>query len=971
MSTLDLRSGYWQCGLSEIDKEKTSFCIPGSGLWQFKVLPFGLKGAPATFERLMEKVLAGLTWKVCLVYLDDIVVFSKTFDEHLNNLSEVCKRMRGANLKLHPSKCILLQNEVTFLGHKVSKDGIRTDEEKIISVRDWPTPRNVKDVRSFVGLCSYYRRFVQNFSIIAKPLHQLTEKGRKFEWTPDCEHAFVTLKQCLITTPVLGFPMDEGTYTLDTDASDFGMSGVLSQTQNGMERVISYFSKTFTKCERNYCVTRRELLAIVCSIKHFHRYLYGRKFLVRSDHGSLRWLINFKNPEGQLARWLEVLSAYDFTIEHRAGRIHSNADALSRRPCPEGCSYCSRKEETDNLRVSVAGVELNSTSSTKDEVVSVKPDLLDTLTRPVKDICRESCRAEKVERERELGGGFKIQGDDTCTKVQNETLSAERCMYGTCFSDGANLKVKCIRSTKEIDTGVANSLVSVYKNKCDSEKFAGETSIDVCKPKTSNKSGDFFHENKIRAVQTRSMKKRETSNNKTPSSVPEDVRSSLKSCSQDVENEQKRDNTLKLVRAWVENNQKPNWADVAMHNIEIKYYWNRIESFEIKDNILCRKWESNNGKKIAWQIVMPENLKSSVLKQLHDSVTGGHLGLKKTLSKVRQRYFWFGIRKYVENWCRKCDVCASRKSPPTRARAPMRKYNVGAPLERIAIDVMGPLPTSLTGNKYLLVICDYFTKFAHAVPMRNQEADTVAKTLVDNFITIFGVPMQIHTDQGSNFESNLFKGLCKLLDIDKTRTTVMRPQSDGMAERCMRTLEDMLSSFVSIHQKDWDTFISVLMMAYRSSIHESIGVSPCRMMYGREINLPVDLLFGKPSVETGTNKNVSEYISDIENVILSIHEFARDRLSFSSDVMKRLYDHKIHHKLYNPGDPVWYYQYQRKVGRNPKFQRPWHGPFVVVDRLNDVLYRIKLNPKSPPKVVHYNKLKPYVGDNAPSWFGSK
>ena len=279
---------------------------------------------------------------------------------------------------------------------------------------------------------------------------------------------------------------------------------------------------------------------------------------------------------------------------------------------------------------------------------------------------------------------------------------------------------------------------------------------------------------------------------------------------------------------------------------------------------------------------------------------------------------------------------------------------------------MGPLPTSYLGNKYLLVIGDYFTKFAHVIPMRNQEADTVARKLVDNFITIFGVPMQIHTFQGANFESILFKELCKLLDIDKTRTTVMRPQSDGMAERYIRTIEDMLSSFISSHQKDWDKFIPLLNMAYRSSVHETTGMTPNNMIFGREINLPIDLVLGRPTEEN--NKSTSEYVHDLQNKLETVHEMARQNMNISSDLMKRNYDHKIHHKLYSRGEPVWYYQYQRKVGLNPKFQRPWHGPYVVIDRINDVLYRIKLGPKSKPKVVHHDKLKPYVGENPPNWF---
>ncbi|CAC5392821.1 Retrovirus-related Pol polyprotein from transposon 297,Retrovirus-related Pol polyprotein from transposon 17.6,Transposon Ty3-I Gag-Pol polyprotein,Transposon Ty3-G Gag-Pol polyprotein,Retrovirus-related Pol polyprotein from transposon 412 [Mytilus coruscus] len=384
-STLDMRSGYWQCGLDEKDREKTAFAIPGSGLWQFKVLCFGLCGAPATFERLVEKIFSGLTWRICLVYLDDIIVFSKTFDEHLKNLSEVCDRLRSANLKLHPKKCFLLQKEGTFLGHKVSHEGINTDDEKIKAVQDWPTPKNVKDVRSFIGLCSYYRRFVENFSTIAKPLHQLIEKCKKFEWTEACNCSFEHLKKLLISAPILGYPINDGGFILETDASNVGMGAVLSQIQDGEERVIGYFSKTFSKSERNYCVNRKELLAIVSAVKNFHHYLYGRSFTVRTDHGSLRWLVNFKNPEGQLARWLETLGAYDFQIPviHRPGRIHSNADALSRRPCPDDCSYCSKVEDKFS-NVGLGEVEINNEISTKEVVKSVVVDDTNTLTGAVK-----------------------------------------------------------------------------------------------------------------------------------------------------------------------------------------------------------------------------------------------------------------------------------------------------------------------------------------------------------------------------------------------------------------------------------------------------------------------------------------------------------------------------------------------------------------------------------------------------------
>ena len=223
-----------------------------------------------------------------------------------------------------------------------------TDPAKVSTVKNWPRPNSVRDVRGFIGLCSYYRKFVKNFTHIARPLHRLTEKGQRFSWSSECEESFNTLKKALCSTPVLAFPTQSDKYILDTDASNESMGAVLSQVQNGEERVIAYFSKSFSKTERRYCVTRKELFAIVSAIKHFHHHLYGAEFLVRTDHGALRWLLNFKHPEGQVARWLEFLGTYAFEIQHRAGKKHGNADALSRRPCDD-CKYCDRLEEKENV----------------------------------------------------------------------------------------------------------------------------------------------------------------------------------------------------------------------------------------------------------------------------------------------------------------------------------------------------------------------------------------------------------------------------------------------------------------------------------------------------------------------------------------------------------------------------------------------------------------------------------------------
>lgn len=262
--------------MDPIDAPKTAF-VTSKKLFQFNRVPFGLSNAGATFERLMKSVLAGLQWETCIVYLNDIIVFSQTFDEHVNRLQSVFDRLHNAGLKISPKKCHMchfFQQEVKCLGHVVSSTGISLDPSKVDAVENWPTPRNVKVVRAFLG------------TWVAKPLHRLTEKNTILKWTKDCKAALHTLKEAL-KSPILVYPSLEKEFILDTDTSGTGMGAVLSQIgDDNKEHVIAYYSKSFSKVERQYCVTRRELLAIVMAVKNFHHYLYGVNFLVRTDHGA-------------------------------------------------------------------------------------------------------------------------------------------------------------------------------------------------------------------------------------------------------------------------------------------------------------------------------------------------------------------------------------------------------------------------------------------------------------------------------------------------------------------------------------------------------------------------------------------------------------------------------------------------------------------------------------------------------------
>ena len=268
--------------------------------------------------------------------------------------------------------------------------------------------------------------------------------------------------------------------------------------------------------------------------------------------------------------------------------------------------------------------------------------------------------------------------------------------------------------------------------------------------------------------------------------------------------------------------------------------WAQWDRLILEEGLLHRNWESQDGKRSTLQLVIPQTLTHDVLRALHNAPSAGHFGYRKTLLRVRRRFYWPGMSREIEEWCRRCERCASRKTNGQKPRAPLQVSQPSYPMERIALDILGPLPMTARSNRYVLLIGDYYTKWVEAVAIPNQEAKTVARVLLDEFICRFGAPAFIHTEQGRNFDSSLFRELCSLLNIQKTRTTAYHPESDGFVERFNRTLENMLSMYVEDNQTDWDLHLQSVMLAYRSTVQDTTGYTPHFLMTGREINLPID-----------------------------------------------------------------------------------------------------------------------------------
>eukprot|EP00731_Ephydatia_muelleri_P031379 Em0022g893a len=633
----------------------------GSGYWQVKV-------APEDRE------------KTAFTILHDIIIYSRTVKEHLTRLEEVLERLQAAGMKLKPKKCRLLRRKVNYLGYIVSSGGVQTDPLKVECILSWPSPTTQKELRQFLGLASYYRRFVKGFASIAAPLNHLLEKGKPWEWTKVCEHAFSSLKKMLTTSPILAYPDFEIEFTVDCDASGDGLGAVLSQCIGGGENVISYASRSLTKPEKKYCATRKEMLALVWAVGQFRPYLLGRPFTVRTDHSALQWLYSFKEPEGQVARWLESLAEYEFTVQHRPGKKHTNADALSRVPCQ------------DALAVNANSIPLDRTDS-----------WLSQLSK---------------------------------------------------------------REIREL---------------------------------------------------------------------------------------QSRDEGIEQVIEWVEHPKtQPQRCPPSASHV-MKSLWAQKKYLEVIDGVLYRRWEDAGGGVLI-------NVSS-------------HLGVGKVLEKVRRRFYWVGQRRDVQGWCDSCNLCGSTKSPPKHRHAPLQADVSTTPMQRVAMDILGPLPLTPRSNKYVLVIGDYFTKWTEAFAIPDMETVTVARVFVNEFVS-------------------------RALSADGNCQDQDHPQSDGMIERFNRTLLSMLRMAAVDDESNWDLKLPCLMLAYRTSVHEATKHTPFSLMFGREVQLPIDVMFGLPT-GSGQPTNVPVYVKELRKWLSEAYERVRQHLSADINccTTQRLkpYLHRVEH----------------------------------------------------------------------------
>lgn len=394
---------------------------------------------------------------------------------------------------------------------------------------------------------------------------------------------------------------------------------------------------------------------------------------------------------------------------------------------------------------------------------------------------------------------------------------------------------------------------------------------------------------------------------------------------------------------------------------EHRHFWREFPKLIVRDSVLCRKVRHPPGDPII-QVVIPSSLQKEVFNALHGHSLAGHFDAVKTLQCAQARCYWPYMSRDITEWCLQCVVCEARRPPTPHQRAPLKHVVVSKPFEKIAMDFT-ELPLTTRGNRYMLVVMDYFTKYINLYALPDQRAVTVAKCLFEDYICQHGVPHGLHTDQGRQFDSDLIKYLCSNMGVHKTRTSPYHAMSDGMVERANRSIKDQLAKYLYSKGGEWDEHTKQVEFAYNTRVHSSTNFTPFFLVHGREARLPADLLLAtSDNIQTSTC-SPNDYASSVLNKLCYAFDTAATNIAAAASQQKHYYDRQVKHVAYEPGDLVWV---DLPSLSRQKLAPRWTGPFKVLKRLDfdadiGVDYEVldQFDPRAKPKVIHYNRLKPY------------
>ena len=849
-TSIDLASSYWQIPMDPSTKFKSAF-ITHDGIYEFNRMAFGLKNAPMSFQFFISTLMRNLNWKHVLCYIDDILIFSKTFDEHLDHINQVFQRLRSASLTLKPSKCHFAVPSLIYLGHTISKQGIGLDPSNTDAVRTFPVPKNQRDVRSFLGLANFYRRFCKDFAKIANPLNKLLQKNTKFVWTDQAQIAFDSLKQSLITAPMLYYPDLNNGFCLTTDASDISLGYILSQKDDdNKDRVVAYGGRSIRPEERKWTVTEKECLAVVEGIKAYREYLSHRPFTVYTDHKALQWLSNMKDPSNRLGRWALKLQEYQYTIIHKEGKKNQNADALSRR---------------------------------------VYDDAIDATT--------------------------------TETPLATETQTPKVCT------------VTIPDESEKEETGRWLTEVTFEY-----------TTVPAVSPVTlppADRTATATEQNHL------------SSQERQPPSQPELEHSDLIAL-------QKKCTDFQVIYDYLAERKLPDDATLARNTT-----W-ESDQYMLADRVLYHYYQprmkkANRSEGSIIQVALPKALRLDVLKSYHDSIAGGgHLGIQKTFESIRQKFYWPHMYQDIQDYVLSCDICQKVKVDRRQPRVPMTNMPITDTFDSWHIDFLGPLPrTQENSYAHILLVVDRYSRWSEAFPMKDQDAKSVAKVLFNEIFARYGAPRVLISDRGTQFMSRLVSALCEMFDVTRHHCSSYHPKTNSACERINSTMAQTLRAYVDKDQKNWADYLPAAMMAFRSSPASGTGLSPFHLLFGKEMNLPIDTSL---IPKTTLGLDAQHYFERLLERLKAAKEIAGTNIRIAQEKSKQRHDVQAKDPGLKVGDYVLLKSIKVPKGYSPKLYPKSKGPFYITELGPNFTYKLRscADHSEVKCLINASRLRKYV-----------
>ena len=867
---LDLQDAFHNIPIAKDSRDKTAVITP-YGLYRFLRMPFGLHNAPQAFAELISILEGKLTElsklsEQILIYFDDCLLCAETFEEFLEILELFLSVLRTMNLKVNPNKCQLGHPSIKWLGHEVSNTGIQPATELTNTITSWPSPKNITELRALFGTFSYYRRFISKFAERTNQMRKLLQKNTPFIWTDKQEQEMNDLKQSLCSKPILGHPdftKEAKPFILYVDSSKTGVGAVIAQEQEiqhdakakQAEVVIAYGSRTLTAGEQHYSAYKKELLGMVYAINHFRYYLYGKKFIVRTDHRALEWLLKTRaqNAPSLLYRWQDVLSEYDFHIEYVPGSRMGHVDGLSRKGNHKNHQGTIKDlPDMDQARESVDDEFWLSKFKVKENKNNKNVNSVNMLDRP-KRVIKPPSRYSSSEYDLPK----RVYQNKTPPFQENEIINTPPSSPNNeaeIPDDPDTLELTC---NEEVDDSTQDFIPRLEAITSSSRQFENQTeSLDAIPDQEPIRIIPLA--NQTDSTTFAELLKQAQKEDPAIQAIIEELIPMKKKKEQDLKQRKQKISEVeplipeKIFKRVFQGCNAPDW----------QLYWNiwnksllgnQAKEFHhdtIKDLLVIRDNATDSEHKEQW--VIPEVLKETVLKTAHTDPSVLHPGGYRTYLILRDRVWWPRMKQETQEYVNECNVCKRKKRTPDSnidQLGETTSENYPA-LSRWSMDIIsftkarGP-----QGYCKLLTLMDYNTRWLEAYPVTNEQTHTIIRNLRKNFVPRFGLGCHFVADNSKSFISADLKAMMENLGGLITHTIPYNPQANPV-ERAHREINQKIR--IALEEKpenQWIDYLENVLLAYRITPSGVTQKSPYYLLYGREPVMSLDILCKPPKLD--------------------------------------------------------------------------------------------------------------------------